>query len=519
MIVTPDEMRAVEKAVFATGIEAEALMDQVGRLLAKHLIRRLWRGGGTVLIYAGKGNNAGDALVAAKALADLARDCHVPIDIKLRLALDDPSRSGELAQRKLAALSPDRFPRLTAEQARKIPARIGRLCVLDGLLGIGARGALRDPIQTAAREINDLRQTRGAYVFAIDTPTGLDAATGDADPDAVVADETLAVGFAKAGLLADEAANHVGKLHVLELSEFAGAARQAPDAPARGEIVTKTSLAGLLPPRAHESNKGMYGRVGILAGSVGATGAAVMCSHACARAGAGLITLLTHRDIYPIVAAAAAPEVMVKPLESPLDALDMNFDVLALGPGLGQTGMDQVRTLIERWPKPMVVDADGLNALAQDISPLIRAAGPRLLTPHPGEMQRLLAGDAAARGVAVGEPISRAELVRGFTDRYPVTLLLKGARTLIGESGRPLAYNTTGNAGMATGGMGDVLTGICAAFLGQKLSVFDAARLAAWLHGRAADRAILRRQESEQSLLPTDLFAQFGPVFTELRAG
>ena len=467
--------------------------------------------GGTVLIYVGKGNNAGDALVAARALGEIAHTCHVPMDIKLRLTLDDPANLGELAQKKLSMLPPDRFPRLTALQARQIPARVGRLCVLDGLLGIGARGALRDPIRSAAREINDLRQQRGAYVYAIDTPTGLDAATGEAEPDAVIADETLTVGFAKTGLLADQAANHVGRLHVLTLPEFADGARQAPDAAARGTIITKASLTGLLPPRAHESNKGMYGRVGILAGSVGATGAAVMCSHACARAGAGLITLLTHPEIYPIVAAAAAPEIMVKPLASPQDALDMPFDVLALGPGLGQTGADKVRTLIERWPKPMVVDADGLNALAQDISPLTRAAGPRLLTPHPGEMQRLLEGDAAARGVLSEKHVSRADLVHRFTERYPVTLLLKGARTLIGERGRPPAYNTTGNAGMATGGMGDVLTGICAAFLGQKLSVFDAARLAAWLHGRAADRALLRAHESEQSLLPTNLFAQFGP--------
>ena len=519
MIVTPEEMRAVEGAVFAAGTTAESLMDAVGARTAYHLIHRLWRGGGTVLIYAGKGNNAGDAFVAAGALAAMARDAHVPIGIKLRLALDDPASLGELAQRKLAALPPDRFPRLTEQQARNVFSRVGRLCVLDGLLGIGARGALRDPIRSAAREINDLRQQRGAYVFAVDTPTGLDAATGEADTDAVVADETLTVGFAKTGLLVDPAANHVGKLHVLTLPEFARASEQAPDARDRGEVITRSGLAGLLPPRPHESNKGMYGRVGILAGSVGATGAAVMCSHACARAGAGLITLLTHQEIYPVVAAAAAPEVMVKPLASPLDVLDMNFDVLALGPGLGQTGAAQVRALIERWPGPMVVDADGLNALAQDISPLTRAAGPRLLTPHPGEMARLLAGDAAARGVPVEKHAARKDLVRGWTDRYPVTLLLKGSRTLIGERGRPLAYNTTGNAGMATGGMGDVLTGICAAFLGQKLSPFDAARLAAWFHGRAADRAVLRGHASEQSLLPTDLFGNFGPVFTELRAG
>ena len=519
MIVTPEEMHAIERAVFATGATAEALMDRVGGLLAGHLLRRLRPRGGRVLVYAGKGNNAGDALVAAQALAVAARQDGVTVEIKLRLAVDDPAGLGELAQKKLAALPPDRFPRLTAEQARQVTARPGGLCILDGLLGIGARGPLREPIRQAAREINALRRTRGAYVFAVDNPSGLDAATGETDPDAVVADETLAVGFTKTGLLTDQATNHVGKLCVLALPEFAGAHEQAPAGEARGEVVTRAGLAGLLPPRPHESNKGMYGRVGILAGSVGATGAAVMCSHACARAGAGLITLLVQPDIYPIVAAAAAPEVMVKPLASPLDALEMNFDVLALGPGLGQTGGDKVRGLIEQWPKPMVVDADGLNALAEDISPLSRAAGPRLLTPHPGEMQRLLKGDAAARGVAVEQILSRIDTVRGFTARYPVTLLLKGARTLIGERGRPPAYNTTGNAGMATGGMGDVLTGICVAFLGQKLASFDAARLAAWLHGRAADRAVACGRQSEPSLLPTDLFAQFGPVFTELRAG
>ncbi len=519
MIVTPDEMRAIEGAVFAAGTTAEALMDKVGFQIARHLIRRLWRGGGTVVFYAGKGNNAGDALVAAKALGQLAYDCHVPVEIKLRLALEGPASLGELARRKLDALPPDRYLRLTAEQARQIPARIGRLLVVDGLLGIGARGALRGAVHQAAREINDLRTRRGAEIYAIDNPTGLDAATGEAVADAVVADVTLAAGFAKVGLLRDGATNHVGRLEVLALPEFADAAAQAPAAAQRGTVATRANLAGLLPPRPHESNKGMYGRVGILAGSVGATGAAIMCAHACARAGAGLITLLTHEEIYPIVAGAAAPEVMVKPLRSPLDALEMNFDVLALGPGLGTTNSEAVREVIARWPKPMVVDADGLNALADDISPLTRAAGPRLLTPHPGEMKRLLQADAAVRRQPVGEGASRADIMHGFTEHYPVALLLKGARTLVGQHGKPLSYNTTGNAGMATGGMGDVLTGICTALLGQKLDVFDAARLASWVHGRAADRALLRGGQSHESLLPTDLFAQFGAVFTELRAG
>jgi hydroxyethylthiazole kinase-like uncharacterized protein yjeF len=516
MIVTPAEMRAIEEATFASGVTAESLMDEVGRRVAGQCLDYIGRSPATVLIYAGKGNNAGDALAAARELRERrATRGGTSLRVLIRLA-GNAEDLGALPRKKLAALASDDFPPFHGPAAlSRLPKR-SLLVIVDGLLGVGARGPLREPLLGAAREINHLRQTAGATVVAIDTPSGLDTESGDAAPDAVVADMTLTVGFAKTGLVTDKAANYTGRLRLIVLPEFGPFVCEAPAAAGRGALITPESLADLLPPRPHESNKGMYGRVGILAGSVGATGAAVMCSHACARAGAGLITLLTHPDIYPIAASAAAPEVMVKPLPSPLDALDMGFDVLALGPGLGQANAAEVRQLVERWPKPMVIDADGLNILAEDLRPLLAAAGPRLLTPHPGEMQRLRKGDAARRGSAVDEHASRAEIVRQFTAEYPVTLLLKGARTVIGERDRPAAYNTTGNAGLATGGTGDTLTGICAALAGQKLSLYDAARLAAWLHGRAADMA-LRLYQSEQSLLATDLPSFFGAAFKELR--
>jgi hydroxyethylthiazole kinase-like uncharacterized protein yjeF len=514
MIVTPAEMRAIEEATFASGVAAESLMDEVGRRVASHCLDFIGASPATVLVYAG--NNAGDALVTARELREQRAARGSPsLQVLIRLA-GAAADLGGLPGRKLAALTADDFPRFDGlSMLGRMPTQ-ARLVIIDGLLGIGARGPLREPLLAAAREINHLRQTAAAWVMAIDTPSGLETETGDAAADTVVADETLTVGFAKTGLLEDKAADYTGRLTLIALPEFNPFVSHAPAAPGRGALVTPESLADLLPPRPHESNKGMYGRVGILAGSVGAIGAAVMCSHACARAGAGLITLLTDSDIYRIVAAAATPEVMVKPLSSPLDALDLGFDVLALGPGLGQAGAGDVRKLIERWPKPMVIDADGLNILAEDLAPLRRAAGLRLLTPHPGEMQRLRKGDAAARKVALDEHASRADIVRQFTENYPVTLLLKGSRTIIGESGRPPAYNTTGNAGLATGGTGDTLTGICVALAGQKLSLYDAARLGAWLHGRAADLAV-RDGQSEQSLLATDLPAYFGAAFKELR--
>jgi NAD(P)H-hydrate epimerase len=512
MIVTPAEMGAIEQAVFARGGTAEALMDAVGRSLAARLYALTGGRHATVVFYAGKGNNAGDVLAAANVLRRLSAELGGKLQVVLRLAFANPDHLGDLPRKKLATLNAPDPGLLTLQATGALPLVPGKLLVVDGLLGIGATGALREPIRGAAREINALRASHGAYVLAMDLPSGVDAASGATDPDAVIADETVTVGFVKAGLVADEAVNHVGKLTVIDLPAFREVVDSAAPRAAADTVTTPAVLGALRPPRPHESNKGMYGRIGILAGSVGATGAAVMCSHACARAGGGLITLLTHPDIYPIVAGAASPEVMVKPLPHLLDALDMNFDVLGLGPGLGREHGSEVRALVARWPKPMVVDADGLNALAEDMQSLDRPAGPRLLTPHPGEMQRLLKGSPELRTLAANKGVPRARLAHEFTARYPVTLLLKGARTIIGESGRPLAYNSTGNAGMATGGMGDVLTGICCALAGQKLCLYDAARYGAWVHGQAADLA-REHGESAQSLLPGDVIAFLGRAF------
>ena len=190
--------------------------------------------------------------------------------------------------------------------------------------------------------------------------------------------------------------------------------------------------------------------------------------------------------------------------------LDARHDVLAIGPGLGTGRAEEVLELIGRAPQPMIVDADALNILAAHPDALARCAGPRLLTPHPGEMARLDPASATR---------PRGETVADFTARFPATLLLKGARTLIGERGRALSYNTTGNPGMATGGMGDVLTGVCAALAGQGLALYDAARLGAWLCGRAAELAVFSGTESEESLSATHVIARLGEACKNLRAG
>ncbi len=493
MTLTCTEMKALESRAFAEGVSAEALMEEAGAQIAA-TVRQFFPAPGKCVVFFGKGHNGGDALVVARQLARRGWK------VELRPAFDSDDWS---------SLTVRKQREFTEAQSRVavVPRQEsgGALVVLDGLLGIGASGALRDPILAAAREINRLRAQENAYVFALDVPTGLDSDSGVADADTVVADFTAAVGFAKTGLLADTATRFVGRLAVLPLAPLS--ARAAPTETAT--VATAQTLAALLPRRRFEMHKGECGRVGIVAGSAGLTGATVLCAEACVRAGAGLVTLYVTPDIYPLLAARIAPEVMVKEAASCLAALDGRHDVLAVGPGLGNQDAELLK-LIQRAPQPMIVDADALNALARRTDLLARCAGPRLLTPHPGEMARLDSASAHR---------PRGETARDFTKRFPVTLLFKGARTVVAETGQPLSYNSTGNPGMATGGMGDVLTGVCAALAGQRLGLYDAARLGAWLCGRAAELAIFEGAESEESLVATHVIAHLGAAFKNLHAG
>jgi hydroxyethylthiazole kinase-like uncharacterized protein yjeF len=482
-IVSAAMMRAAEEAAFASGVEPEALMDRAGAGIAA-AVRKFFPRPGRAIVFAGKGHNGGDALVAAARLKEAGWE----IDVRLTFPEGDLA---ELTRKKL-------------EQFRSgpsAPAGASPLIVLDGLLGLGAKRLLREPIRTAAQEINRLRREQNAFVFAIDIPTGLDSDNGDHDPDCVMADSTVTIGNAKHGLVVDTSIDYVGRLEIVSLSELAIA-----PSPANDLMATAASLAGVLPRRKFNVYKNNFGRIGVVAGSQGFVGAGLMTTEGALRGGAGLVELFVPKEIYPIVAAAAPAEAMVKPVRSYRDLLEEKIDVWALGPGLGRGEAKDLLKVIERAPSPMVLDADGLNILSADVATLKRSAGPRLLTPHPGEMKRLF--DSGK--------MSRAGTAKNFAETFSVTVLYKGARTIVAERERPLSYNSTGNPGMATGGMGDVLTGVCAALIGQGLSLYDAARVGAWSCGRAAEIAVFEKAESEQSVLPRDVLANLGATFKEL---
>jgi NAD(P)H-hydrate epimerase len=487
-IVSAAAMRAAEETAFANGVEVEALMDRAGAGVAA-AVRKFFPRPGKAIVFAGKGHNGGDALVAAARLKESGWE------IELRLGFPEED-CAELMRKKHEDL-------LEAQSGRGLSApTVSNLIVLDGLLGLGAKHLLREPVRTAAQEINRLRREEHAFVFAVDLPTGLDGDTAERDPDCVVADCTVTIANAKHGLVIDDAIDFVGPIEVVTLSELAIA-----PSPANDRMACAQSLRGLLSRRKFNAYKNEFGRIGVVAGSQGFIGAGLMTAEGALRGGAGLVELFVPKEIYPIVAAAAPVEAMVKPIRSYRDLLDEKIDVWALGPGLGKADAKDLLKLIERARAPMVVDADGLNILSGEVEILKRCAGPRLLTPHPGEMKRLF--DSGK--------MSRAGTAKNFTDAFPVALLYKGARTIVAERERPLSYNSTGNPGMATGGMGDVLTGVCAALIGQSLSLYDAARIGAWACGRAAEIAIFDKGESEQSLLPRDVLENLGGAFTELQ--
>lgn len=487
--VSAAQMRALEEAAFRGGLEAGTLMDQAGAGIAARLIAHFPRPG-TAVAFIGKGNNGGDALVALDHLRAAGWT------IGLRAAHPE----GEWS-----TLSRQRLRRLGITPDAAIPPNHPPpLLLLDGLLGIGATGALRDPLLSLAREMEDLRRNHGAQVAAIDLPSGLDTDHGEPSLGCVTADLTLTLAAPKLGLFADSAVNHVGRLMLVPLTGLAP--------PPTGSALTLScpeNFPGLLPPRPHDFHKGMAGRVAIVAGSPGMSGAAVLTATGALHGGAGLITL--HLDSRTRV--QTPPEIMVRPSDDPAaDAFSSAADALVIGPGLGHlsaAAADSLFEALEQNQKPVVLDADALNLLASR-GRLDLLAPHCLITPHPGEFARL-APDLAK--------LPRAEAASRFIARHPCTLLLKGARTVVAGPEGPPRLNPTGHPGMASGGQGDFLAGVCAALLGGGNSPVDAAMLAAWVCGRAAERAVTHGGESQESLTASHLVTQLGGAFRDWREG
>lgn len=476
--LTAEQARAVEeRAVAEDGVDLAALMRAAGAAVAEQLAARVPEG--EIVVLTGPGNNGGDGWVAAHDLHASGRSVRV-------LAARDPhALSGIAAEAAHGAIvagvhwrAPDGA--LAAEDLGDAAA------VVDALLGIGASGQVREPLAFWVRAVNE----SGAYVLAVDAPTGINSDTGAVAGEAVRADCTVTFTAPKRGLALYPGAAYAGEIAVADIGIDERFARDI-EAP---ELWTAEEYAALLPLPAADTHKSARGRVLVIAGSGAYPGAAVLAARGAMRAGAGYVTLAVPEGIVGIAQQhlLAAPVVGLPQgrshafssaaAEKAL-ALARGFDAVVLGPGLSQADgtAATVRDIVSKLALPLVIDADALNALVDAHELIERRTAPTVLTPHPGELGRLLGVPAAQ--INADRVFSSAELAGARR-----VVVLKGAGTVISGQGRQV-INTSGTPALATAGTGDVLSGVIGALLAQRLDPLDAAALGAHLHGRAGEAA------------------------------
>lgn len=484
-VLTAAEMAAVDAYTIQNlGLPGMVLMERAGVAIAG-ACRRLCPDPqeARVAVLCGPGNNGGDGFVAARHL----RESGYAVEVYLLTAAEklrgDARLNLEIYQKLGHAIHP--FTPETLRDLRRTDL------IVDALLGTGAKGNLRDPIRRATQAIN----ASPARVLAVDIPTGVDATTAAIDDDAVRATATVTIGARKTGLLFSPARECTGELIVADI----GFPRQAFEhVAARTFLLDDAVAASLLPQRPLDVFKNRCGQILIIAGSIGMDGAAALCSKAALHAGAGLVILATPAPVAHSI-GAALHEVMKLPLPEidgmlaprAWEALHPKLawaSVVALGPGLGQNAAvaEVVEKTVAHYPGVLVIDADGLNALAGKTKHLAKRPGPTILTPHPGEFVRL---SGVTKEAVHTDPVGVA---REFAVAHGVHLLLKGAPSLAVLPDGRVFINAAGNPGMATAGMGDVLTGVIAGLAGQMPDPAEAMLLGMFAHSRAGDLATAR---------------------------
>lgn len=477
--LTAEQSREVERlAVERSGVTLLEMMRRAGAALAREIEIRAPEG--RVVVLAGGGNNGGDGWVAARHLQEAGRDVEV-------LALRAPGElEGEAASAAAEAVAADvRWRGLS--QAPTEADLSGAAVVVDALLGTGARLPLKDPLRAWVAAAN----AADAMLVAVDVPTGVDADGTEMEPVAIEADLTVTFTAPKVGLVVFPSAARTGELVVADIGIEHDIVEGFSDAP---EIWTDERFSELLPLPARDTHKNDRGRVLVIAGSGRYTGSAVLAARGAMRAGAGYVTVAVPEPIVQVVQShlLAAPVVglpagRTKAFSSGAAkaALELaaEYDAVVIGPGLtlADGAVATARTLVASLGKPLVVDADGLNALVDAHDLLERRQAPTVLTPHPGELGRLLGVSSSA---VQADRISSSGRLAG----QRCTVVLKGAGTVIAGNGRRLVL-TSGTPALATAGTGDVLAGIVGALLAQGLSSFEAAALGSHLHAIAGEEA------------------------------
>jgi hydroxyethylthiazole kinase-like uncharacterized protein yjeF len=514
-VLNTEQMREADRRTIEDiGVPSIVLMENAGRQ-AVAAMEAAFEDLSTsrVGVLCGRGSNGGDGFVVARTLLQRGVDTAV-------FLLGSVAEVRGDARTNLEVLGRIGVTVIEIADAQEWELHLTELSecdlIVDAMLGTGLRGRLSGLLETVVADVNGL----GLPVVAIDLPTGLSADSSALDGLAVEASMTVTLAAPKIPLVLPPADSHAGDLVIADIG-IPPVVVDELDGP-HLELLTRERMREIVPTRAADSHKGDFGRVLIVAGSAGRTGAAHLAGLGALRSGAGLVTVATPRSCLPIV-AAMAPEYMTEPLDETAigtvdfgavdRVLELAADVIALGPGLGRAPGTAafVHAVLERAGVPVVLDADALNAFAEDPDRLIgRDEVGVVVTPHPGEMARLLQIST--------EDLQRDRVfhARAFAAAHRVHVVLKGHRTVIAAPDGRTFLNLTGNAGMATGGTGDLLTGMIAAWFAQLLDVEAACKLAVYLHGTAGDLA--EADEGEVALVAGDVAARLGDAVLELTA-
>lgn len=532
-VVTAEEMRKIDrKTIEEYRIPGSVLMERAGSAVASKIkevfgkskkqsalggAKRKGNSHPGVIVIAGGGNNGGDGLVVARKLHNEGWA------VKVFLTSEPEYLKGDaLLQYKTAVKSGVKIYPINAFLTSHFSLSTSHFVIVDAVLGTGLSKNVIGVLSKVISLINKL----DVPVISVDIPSGISSDNGQIMGEAVRADYTVTFGLPKRGHFLYPGAEYTGKLFIEDIGFPKELLRSET---LNVELLEKNEVSNLIPKRQKYSHKGNYGHVLVVAGSRGKTGAALMAAKACLRSGAGLVTIGIPASLIDIFQSCVIEEMTLslpdkgdgtlseKASNMILDFLNEKADILAIGPGIGVSSDTQklIKILIKNSTKPLVIDADGINALEGTKNILKEAKIPIILTPHPGEMARLLVPLSSLSELRNKIEQDRINTALSFTKETGTYLVLKGVPTIIaGPDGRAF-INPTGNPGMATAGTGDVLTGMISGFLGQGLNPLEASILGVYMHGLAGD--IAADEKGEYSLIATDIIDKIPAAFYSLR--
>lgn len=501
-VVKASQMKAIdEKAINEYGIPSLVLMENAG-IRTVEVIEELLGDvqGKTIVVIAGKGNNGGDGLVIARHLLNAGALVYIFV-----MGKEEELSPDNLTNFNVIKKMTSNYHYLCeeADLDKLMLALLSADLIVDSIYGVGFKGKLNEFDSKVIKMVNWCQ----APVVAVDIPSGLEADTGKAHGEVVYAAHTVTYGLPKIGLIIEPGKNYVGTLSVADISIPEPLLN---DENLKLNLITRKMISPLIKPRLAESHKGTYGHVLVVGGSIGMTGAVVMSANAALRAGAGLVTAAVPESLLPVVESHLV-EVMTLPLaetgqstialeaQPALENFLGKVSVCAVGPGMGRypEALAIIDSIIESSGVPIVIDADGLNALENNMSILKDRQVPIVITPHPGEMARLT-------GKTISEiQADRLNIAVEFAREWGITVVLKGNNTIIATANGEAYININGNPGMATAGSGDVLCGIIAGLIAQGLNPVEAAYTGVYLHGAAGDK--VAEVKGQRGLIAGDL--------------